>query len=168
MCDEFGGQLLVTKAAEQAYYAHDGYRDHGGAPYILHPMRVATALMLRGYPPYVVAAAWLHDVTEDTPITSYELLKRGFPIETVRIVELMDRPRSMAYRDYIQRMSWCWEAMAVKWFDMMDNLDHDRLANVPCEKRVNLSNKYQTGVFALMEYDIFSILDKFGVDSFRQ
>lgn len=42
-------------------------------PFIAHPMRVAELVAGTGARPEVVAAAWLHDVLEDTPVTLEEI-----------------------------------------------------------------------------------------------
>ena len=53
----------VERLAEQiARKAHDGLTDEADRPYIEHPARVAARLT----DPELRAAAWLHDVVEDT------------------------------------------------------------------------------------------------------
>ena len=54
-----------------------GQLDKGGQPYILHPIRV----MLQCGSMEERAAALLHDVLEDTPLTAAELAAEGFPRE---------------------------------------------------------------------------------------
>jgi (p)ppGpp synthase/HD superfamily hydrolase len=63
------GPALVAAAAVYAAYAHRHQRRKtSGRPYIIHPARVALRLWRCGHrAPYVLAAALLHDVTEDTP-----------------------------------------------------------------------------------------------------
>jgi guanosine-3',5'-bis(diphosphate) 3'-pyrophosphohydrolase len=60
---------LVASAALYAAYAHRHQRrKSSGHPYIVHPARVAMRLWRCGHrSPSVLAAALLHDVTEDTP-----------------------------------------------------------------------------------------------------
>lgn len=61
---------LVTRAAHFAAAAHGTQTRKGtGLPYIVHPAEVAE--MAAGLPyatPELVAAAWLHDVIEDTTV----------------------------------------------------------------------------------------------------
>lgn len=63
----------MNKALEFARTRHDG-QVWGGNPYILHLSLVATQLTLWGFTdPVMQAAAYLHDVVEDTPTTIDEV-----------------------------------------------------------------------------------------------
>jgi (p)ppGpp synthase/HD superfamily hydrolase len=56
-------QAAIAFAREQ----HQGQRrDSDGAAFLIHPLEVASLLERAQYPDYVVAAAVLHDVLEDT------------------------------------------------------------------------------------------------------
>lgn len=59
---------LVEEAAAFATLAHEGQkRKVGGQPYIVHPQRVVQILRDVGVTDWeTLAAAWLHDVLEDT------------------------------------------------------------------------------------------------------
>jgi (p)ppGpp synthase/HD superfamily hydrolase len=58
---------LTQKAIAFASERHRSQRRDGdGAEFIAHPVEVAALLERSGYPDYVVAAAVLHDVLEDT------------------------------------------------------------------------------------------------------
>ena len=59
----------VWTARKIAHKAHDGQFDKAGNPYIGHPGRVAA--FVEG--DVATAAAWLHDVLEDTDITVIDL-----------------------------------------------------------------------------------------------
>jgi (p)ppGpp synthase/HD superfamily hydrolase len=63
---------LETRAlafAEQAHASIDQRRKHTGEPYIVHPMAVAELVRSVPHTPEMIAAAYLHDVVEDTPVT---------------------------------------------------------------------------------------------------
>ena len=63
---------IVTTARVAASAAHgaiDQRRKYTNEPYINHPARVAGILTSIDAPEDVIAAAWLHDVVEDTPLT---------------------------------------------------------------------------------------------------
>ena len=60
---------LVLRAYAFAEAAHRGQRRKDDRAFIAHPVRVARLLAARGYDEEVVAAALLHDVVEDTPVT---------------------------------------------------------------------------------------------------
>jgi guanosine-3',5'-bis(diphosphate) 3'-pyrophosphohydrolase len=68
------GLPLAHAAVEYAASRHAGQQrpaDH--AAFVLHPVEVAALLARSGYPDYVVAAAVLHDVLEDTDAERGEL-----------------------------------------------------------------------------------------------
>jgi len=84
----------LADAIRLAEFAHFSQVDKAGLPYIKHPMRVLEKVQSQGALPYVQMAAVLHDVTEDTKITTDTLLTMGFPESAVNIVRLLDRGAS--------------------------------------------------------------------------
>ena len=70
---ELAGMDLVHKAQVYAIAAHAAVgqlRKYTNEPYIVHPAEVAaTVAAVPGSTPEMVAAAWLHDVVEDTGCT---------------------------------------------------------------------------------------------------
>ena len=66
---------IILKAAALAVRAHEGQkRKYTGFPYITHPARVAGRVgILPVVTEEMVAAAYLHDVLEDTTITKAEI-----------------------------------------------------------------------------------------------
>ncbi|MBM0742809.1 bifunctional (p)ppGpp synthetase/guanosine-3',5'-bis(diphosphate) 3'-pyrophosphohydrolase [Phormidium sp. CLA17] len=64
---------LVCRAFEFAYRLHQGQYRASGEPYIMHPIAVAGLLRDLGGGSAMIAAGFLHDVVEDTEITSDEL-----------------------------------------------------------------------------------------------
>jgi (p)ppGpp synthase/HD superfamily hydrolase len=65
---------LTSAAVHFAERRHAGQRRASdGAPFVLHPLEVASMLDRSGYPDHVVAAAVLHDVLEDTDSERAEL-----------------------------------------------------------------------------------------------
>lgn len=68
---------LTQEAVEFATERHSGQqRLADGAAYLLHPLEVASLLDRSHYPDYVVAAAVLHDVLEDTDAERADLEQR--------------------------------------------------------------------------------------------
>jgi len=59
---------LVVRAYELAERAHEGQKRRSGAPYITHPLAVASILADLGMDAATLAAALLHDTVEDTSI----------------------------------------------------------------------------------------------------
>lgn len=70
---ELSGMDVVRKAQVYAMAAHAAVgqkRKYTGEPYIVHPAEVASIVAsVPGSTPDMVAAAWLHDVIEDTGCT---------------------------------------------------------------------------------------------------
>lgn len=66
---------LIEKAALFAERAHEGQvRKYTGEPYIVHPAEVARIVStLVTADDIIIAAAWLHDVVEDTDVTDADL-----------------------------------------------------------------------------------------------
>jgi (p)ppGpp synthase/HD superfamily hydrolase len=52
---------------------HKQVRKYKPIPYINHPAEVAKIIQSHGFPDYMIAAAWLHDVVEDTDLTIADL-----------------------------------------------------------------------------------------------
>ncbi len=66
---------LIDKAYRFAEEKHGNQRRASGIPYILHPTSVACILVELGMDSESVAAALLHDVVEDTPVTLEDVTK---------------------------------------------------------------------------------------------
>lgn len=66
---------VIKKAFEFSYASHDGQLRKSGEPYIIHPIAVAKILIGFGMDCPSVVAALLHDVVEDTPVTSEDIRK---------------------------------------------------------------------------------------------
>lgn len=66
--------FLVKAAARLAEESHRGQRrKYNGRPYIEHPGRVAMRVTLAGGSDEMIAAAWCHDVLEDTTCPEWKL-----------------------------------------------------------------------------------------------
>jgi (p)ppGpp synthase/HD superfamily hydrolase len=79
---------LVERARRYAQRAHDAIdhrRKYSGRPYTEHLARVAARVAVITDDPAAVAAAWLHDVVEDTPSTHAEIEREFGP----RVAELV-------------------------------------------------------------------------------
>lgn len=66
---------LIRKAYDLCVRAHEGQLRSSGEPYYLHPFSVACIIVRLGMDSESVAAALLHDVVEDTYVTSEDLQK---------------------------------------------------------------------------------------------
>lgn len=77
---------IVDEAYKLAKEAHKSQKRVSGMDYILHPTSVAYILAELGMDTQCIAAALLHDVIEDTPITKKELEKK-FGEEIANLVD---------------------------------------------------------------------------------
>ncbi len=86
---ELAGMDIVRKAQVYAMAAHAAVgqrRKYTGEPYIVHPAEVAKIVAgVPGATPDMVAAAWLHDVVEDTGCT-YTDIHMGFGADIATLV----------------------------------------------------------------------------------
>ena len=120
------GGLLVEVARLVATAAHAGQVDKGGAPYIEHPAFVADRVRWLGGDEVEVAAAWLHDVVEDTTV-SLEALASVFPANVVDTVDSVTRRQGEEYEAFVARAAAGARSRLVKLADVEHNLDASRL-----------------------------------------
>lgn len=137
-----GEMDLVTRAREIATAAHRGQVDKAGVPYIGHPERVAAHAAAAGGDERVLAAAWLHDVIEDTATTPDDLRAAGFPEEVVAAVVAVTKVAGEPTEAYFARVNADPLAVAVKTADLADNTDPQRLTQLEHATRVRLEAKY--------------------------
>ncbi len=84
--DDPGDHVLICKAFNFAYSLHEGQYRASGEPYIAHPVAVAGLLRDLGGSSAMIAAGFLHDIIEDTDITSEQLAEEFGP-EVQQLVE---------------------------------------------------------------------------------
>lgn len=129
---------MLEKALLLAAKAHTGQVDKGGAPYILHPIRVMLAC--EGEKEKIVAL--LHDTLEDTALTAADLRREGFSEEIVQAVLCLTRRQEEDYMGYIARVGRNPLAARVKCADLQDNMDISRIP-APTEKDFARIRKYE-------------------------
>lgn len=64
---------LLERACAYAFHAHHGIKRKSGEPYITHPIAVTIELARWGMDVETLCAGLMHDVIEDTPITTQEM-----------------------------------------------------------------------------------------------
>ncbi len=86
--DEYGedDRRLLIKAYRYAEKMHENQKRASGEPYFTHPCAVAEILIDLGLDAPTIAAAFLHDVIEDTPATPDDI-KREFGNEIYNLVD---------------------------------------------------------------------------------
>lgn len=94
---------LVQRALDFAYKAHKGQtRKDGVTPYIVHPIEVMRVLQQSGVVDEVtLVIALLHDVVEDTPITSKHIYD-SFGKSVADGVERLTKPEGMDKSEYLE------------------------------------------------------------------
>jgi len=121
----------ILKSAELARYAHsEQVRKFSGLPYVSHVGRVAGRVSVHKFSTEdMIAAAFCHDILEDTRI-NYEELSLVIGKNAANIVLELTNPsknsslsrseRKRMDRDHIVKISK--EARIIKFFDRIDNI----------------------------------------------
>ena len=122
---------LVARARAVAL-RHHGDQRYGDLPYGYHLEQVAAVLTRFGLgTPELLAAAWLHDVIEDTDATSAELAAACIPARVIALVEAVtDEPG--ATRDERKAKTYpktaaLRDAVALKLADRIANVEAGKL-----------------------------------------
>lgn len=138
--NEAGLERAIAIAAE----AHAGQVDKGGAPYILHPLRVMLAMS----EPRERIVAVLHDVVEDSDWTFEGLAEAGFSPAVIAALKALTKTDGEAYDAFIQRAKANPIARQVKLADIADNSDLTRISQPTTEDHWRME-KYRRAAEAL-------------------
>lgn len=93
---------LIHRAFVLANQAHGGQTRASGEPYITHTMAVAEILVKLHLDPEAVAAAILHDVVEDTPVTLAQV-EQEFGKPVAKLVDGVTKLAFIEQKDLIER-----------------------------------------------------------------
>lgn len=159
-------EVREQEALEVATLWHQGVTNKfSGEPYIEHPKRVAEyvplALLMMAetgriemedFPDQVISsirqAAFLHDVLEDTEMTEGEMSALFGPIVTALVIKVSKNHQIKGL--YLEAIANWDPATVLKFADIMDNADPQRLAQVPDEfTRARLTKKYDAAAKVL-------------------
>lgn len=88
---------FLRKAYEFAAKAHEGQFRKSGDPYILHPVQVAEIIIDLELDPNTIAAAFLHDVVEDTDVT-VEDIANEFNEDVANLVGAVTKLKKFKYK----------------------------------------------------------------------
>jgi (p)ppGpp synthase/HD superfamily hydrolase len=121
---------LVTKAYLFAQKAHENQvRKYTNRPYFIHPLSVACTVSKVTDESRILAAALLHDVVEDTPVTLHQIGSTFGPevellVENLTDVSIPSDGNRKARRavDLRHTAKACPEAKTIKLADRIDNL----------------------------------------------
>lgn len=139
--------VLLSRAYEFAEQAHRGQKRESGGPYIEHPLAVAQTLADMGLDDAIISAGLLHDVVDDTPVTS-EDIRKAFGEEIAFLVHGVTKLGKIKYRGaerHVENLRKMFLAMAedirvvlVKLADRLHNMQTiDALAE-PKRRRIAL------------------------------
>ena len=132
---------MEEEALEFARRAHEGQlRKYTEEPYIEHPKRVADTVRTVAHTTEMICAAYLHDVVEDTPVSSEEITKRFGRKVALLVEELTDEYMKENYPhlnrkqrkklEVKRQATISTEAKTIKLADVIDNTP-DILRNDP-------------------------------------
>lgn len=142
---------ITTRAERFAELAHAGqFRRGTEQPYIEHCRRVARVVEveIRRYlkdsyssagevdqcVDECVAAAFMHDVIEDTKVTVDTVLEAGFSKSVAHLINSLTRTPNQKYDDFITAIVTSWPSVKIiKICDIVDNLT-DKPSNAQVEK----------------------------------
>ena len=118
---------MIEKAYQVAKKAHDGQVRKSGEPYIIHPLCVAIILADLELDKESIAAGLLHDVVEDTPMTTEDLAKE-FGDEVALLVDGVTKLGQLSYSA-----------------DKVDDTGRELKKNVPCNGKRYPCYPHQAG-----------------------
>ncbi|NCU41702.1 MAG: HD domain-containing protein [Candidatus Moranbacteria bacterium] len=159
----FTGKWLPLKAFFFALWFHRTQKRDSGHPYIVHPISVAMILFfelnIRDW--NLIAAAFLHDVIEDTS-ASMCILKKAFPDDIIELVHVVSKSveqeteclikKHQFRRQYVQTIAlhFFGRAILLKLADILANLR--TLDACSLEKKIRVKEKVLFYFLWLAEY----------------
>ena len=137
---------LTKLAMKIAYRAHHGQFDHGGIPYVFHPIHLAEQMDDEA----TTVTALLHDVVEDSAYTLRDLEAMGFAPEVLEALALLTHADGVPYLEYVAAIKQNPIARAVKLADLAHNSDLTRLDTVDAKALARVE-KYRQAITLLTE-----------------
>lgn len=143
--------MSLDEARAMVGTAHAGQVDKLGRDYITaHLEPIAESLAAHGEDAEM--AGLLHDILEDTSVTSEELLSAGVPPHVVRAVESVSKRPGEPYEDLIERAAADPLGRLVKLADNARNLEsNDALSQTDPETASRLREKYERARARLLD-----------------
>jgi hypothetical protein len=148
---------ILKKAEALAREAHAGQLDKAGQPYFIHVDTVSRNVgeIIQGRPDYnedfllkARIVGYLHDIIEDTTITSDDLQRLGVPNDCIRAIEILTKKKGVPYQQYLRGIKQDKLAKTVKLADVTHNSDATRLVQVT-EEDEKRQEKYRDALVYL-------------------
>jgi (p)ppGpp synthase/HD superfamily hydrolase len=149
---------MIARAEIVARIAHQGQVDKAGVDYSEHLKAVAALTAAAIDPSWryrneAIAAAWLHDTVEDTPLSLNDLRELGFSKVVVNAVGLLTQDSRDSHADYVRRIRDAdgiagTVARFVKLADLKHNSDPTRSTWMPPDK---LRARYEKALAIMSE-----------------
>ena len=137
---------MLEKAKELAKKYHKGQKDLAGTDYFLHVQTVGEM----GETQEQQIVGYLHDIVEDTSMTTNGLCYLGFSPIIVRAIDAITRREEESWNAYIRRVGENPLATKVKINDLTHNSDLSRIAS-PSDKDVQRVKTYQEAISKLQK-----------------
>jgi (p)ppGpp synthase/HD superfamily hydrolase len=132
----------LERAIAIAANGHAGATDKGGAPYILHPLR----MMLSLSSPDERIVAVVHDVCEDCEGWTFDRLRdEGFPPHIIAALDSVTKREGEDYEAFARRAAANPIGRRVKLADLTDNCDLSRIST-PTDKDYARIEKYRRAI----------------------
>jgi (p)ppGpp synthase/HD superfamily hydrolase len=136
--------MSMTSLEQKAYIfamaAHEAVsqkRKYTGEPYIVHPMEVASIVKSVPHTDEMIAAAYLHDVVEDTDIGIATILHVFGPVVAEYVHLLTDPPKGDSGLNRKARKAMC----------------RDRLANAPAQVQTVKFADFISNTASVVQHD---------------
>ncbi len=132
---------MTKNALKLSFDLHQDQVDKGGIPYPYHLFYIANQMTDEES----CCVALLHDILEDTTLTSDDLLNSGFSARVVDAVKVLSKKEDISFLDYIKNIQSNELARVVKLADLKHNMILNRLEKVEKED-VNRTKIYDLAI----------------------
>lgn len=119
---------MLSKMLVLATVSHRDQFDKGGAPYILHPLKVM--YYLKSDDEELNCIALGHDIVEDCGVTYAELYEVSFSKRVVEGIRCLTKVPGETHAEYMAKVKSNPDAIRVKMCDLRHNSDIRRLKGV--------------------------------------
>lgn len=141
--------FTVARTRAFAVKHHGTQTDKNKRPYVTHLDAVAAnALRMFGFEKDLIQVAYLHDVVEDTKVTTAQI-EALFGEDIAISVDTISKRHNEANYDYISAVLEDDIASRVKLADLYHNTEPDRLAELAQDAQRRLRKKYFPAIYRL-------------------